>query len=298
MKLTYYTGHPNFGDMLNPLLARHVFGQKFDRLFDDDANHRLLFIGTIIERKAPAGCHETILGAGAGYHAGRYSLERRNVLCVRGPLTCDILGIDRGYAAIDPAILTSRYYKAGSPTSAGVLFMPHHSTHARAEAPLRGACANAGMDYVSPFDDAGAIIRKIAAARRVVTEALHGAVVAESFGVPCLPVVFGAKVLDVKWRDYAASIGADYRPAEIHTNIAFDGKVSFADRVKYAAFKVGFGKDKYKYLPVRKAAPSALSVLEGKLRALATGDAGLMRATAVKSASIARLDAAIEAFAS
>lgn len=297
MKLTYHTGHPNFGDVLNPLLAKHVFGARFDHLFDDDASHRFLFIGTVIERKTPEGSCETILGAGAGYQAGTYSVERRNVLCVRGPLTCDILKIDRSHAAVDPAILVSRFYDAGTAGS-GVLFMPHHSTHASAEAPLRELCGNAGLDYVSPFDDAEAIIRKIAGARRVVTEALHGAIVAESFGVPYVPVVFGAKVLGVKWRDYAASIGADYDPVEIHTNIAFGGDVRFSDRVKYAAFKAGVGKDKYKYLPVRRATPSAMSVLENRLRELSTGDEGLMRAAPAKGAAIARLDAAIAALAS
>jgi succinoglycan biosynthesis protein ExoV len=207
-----------------------------------------------------------------------------------------MLGIDRSFAAIDPAILTSRIYDSATSVSPGSVFMPHHSTHASAGTELRAICETIGLHYVSPLDDAEAIIAKIAAARRVVTEALHGAVVAESYDVPWVPVVFGSKVLAEKWLDFAASIGVEYQPVEIHTNIAFDGKVRFFDRVKYTVAKAGLGKDKHKYLPIRRATVSALSALEGKLRDLMTSNFGLVRSAQVKAASIARLDAAIGTF--
>jgi succinoglycan biosynthesis protein ExoV len=292
LKLTYYSGQPNFGDVLSPLLATRLFGE----IFDQDDSERLLFIGTVIRRSAPKGCHETILGAGAGYHAGRYSLERRRVLCVRGPLTCKILGVDQMLAAIDPAILTSRIYASGTGATGACLFMPHHASHASAGSQLRAACATAGLEYVSPLDDAERTIGKIRGARRVISEALHGAVVAESYQVPWVPVVFGSKVLTEKWRDFTASIGVDYQPVEIHTNAAFSGDVRLLDRLKYTLAKAGVGKKKYKYLPIKKATPSTLSTLERKLRALAASDLGLVRATSIKAASIARLDAAIAAF--
>jgi succinoglycan biosynthesis protein ExoV len=292
LKLSYYTDHPNFGDALNPLLAGPLFGD----IIDQDQRHPLLFIGTVIERHAEEGCDETILGAGAGYQSGAYSLERREVYCVRGPLTCDLLGIDRSFAAIDPAILTSRIYASTSASSTGCLFMPHHLTHSCAGGHLRAICETVGIHYVSPTDDPETIISTIAGADRIITEALHGAVVAESYNVPWIPVVFGSKVLAKKWQDFAASIGGDYQPVEIHTNIAFDGKVRLADRIKYAGSKVGLAKPKHKYLPVRKPTVSALALLENRLRLLKSADVGMTSSAAVKAASIDRLDAAISSF--
>lgn len=290
MKLSYYDHVPNFGDALNPILARRMFGD----IFNPGARDHLLFIGTIIGRKAPAGCREVILGAGAGYHSGKYSLDRRKVLCVRGPVTCDILGISRDCAAIDPAILASRFFPADT---SPVLFMPHHQTHTRAGAVLRDVCADVGLRYVSPFDPAEKIIRRIGGARRLITEALHGAVIAESFRVPWIPVVFGSKVLVKKWCDFCASVGAEYRPVEIFTNIAFGRRPLVLDRVKYTAHRLGMGKAKYKYLPVRRVTRSAMLALEKKLKELSVRDAFIVRSNAqVKAASIERLERAIERF--
>jgi len=290
MKLSYFDEVPNFGDALNPLLAPKLFGDVFSQSCSD----RLLFIGTTIGRKAPAGCREIIVGAGAGYQKGSYSLDRRKVFCVRGPATCDILGIDRDHAAIDPAILVNRFFPA---ERSPAIFMPHHQSHAMAERVLRDACAGAGLQYVSPLDPAEKIVKKIGGADRVVTEALHGAVVAESFGVPWIPVVFGSKILIGKWDDFCASIGVEYQPAEINTNIAFDGSPRISDRIKYAAYRVGLGKPKYKYLPIRRVSKSALSALEDDLRRLATRDSSIAHSNKqVKSVSLDRLDRAVESF--
>lgn len=290
MKLSYFDEVPNFGDALNPVLARRIFGDIFNQAHRD----RFLFIGTTIGRRAPEGCREIIVGAGAGYQMGRHSLDRRKVFCVRGPTTCDILGIDRECGAIDPAILASRFFKAErNPT----LFMPHHQTHTSAGRALREICGHVGLRYVSPFDPAEKIIKRIGGARRLITEALHGAVVAESFNVPWVPIIFGSKVLVAKWRDFCASVGVDYRPVEIFTNIAFDRHPRFSHRIKYAAYRLGMGKAKYKYLPVRRFRKSALLPLEGKLRELSVRDAFLARPNAqVKAASIGRLEKAIDRF--
>lgn len=290
MQLSYFRRIPNFGDALSPVLARHVFGD----IFDDDDSRRLLFIGTIIERKAPSDVHEIIVGAGAGYKRGPYDTQGRTVLCVRGPLTCDLLGIDRSHAAIDPALLISRYHTGGS-SGVGTAFMPHNHSHMIAGDVLASICGEIGISYVSPLDDVSSILSRLAGACCLITEALHGAVVAEAYGVPWVPVIFSSKVLEKKWHDFAATIGVEYRPMNLNANIAFDGRVRTADRVKYALSPAGLGKRKYKYLPVRKPDRAAFGILERKLKRLRQGQF-VKSDPAVKARSIARLEAALERF--
>lgn len=291
MYLTYYTDEPNFGDALNPVLAAKVFGD----VFTEDRTTRVLFIGTIIERSPPPGTRELIVGAGAGYKRGPYQTANREIFCVRGPYTCDLLGIGREYAAIDPAILAARYF-TGS-TGSGPAFMPHSSSHAMAAHVLSPMCRQLGISYISPLDEPARVMAQIAGASCLLTEALHGAVVAESYEVPWQPVVFSSKVLVKKWLDFTATIGADYSPADISTNIAFDGNVRFLNVIKYATAKAGLGKQKYRYLPVRKATDAALGRLERDLSRLKSG-AFVTADRAAKAASIARLDAALLRFRS
>lgn len=265
MQLGYYRDLPNFGDVLSPLLARCVFGD----IFDDDSSSRVLFIGTVIGRSAPPNAHEIIIGAGAGYKRGRYDTQNRTVFCVRGPLTCKLLGIDRSHAGIDPAILASRHFTHSS--AGGPAFMPHHHSHTSAGEVLAGLCGALGITYISPLGNAEATLSRIAGASCLITEALHGAVVAESYDVPWVPVIFSSKVLEKKWRDFAATIGADYRPVEICTNIAFDDTVRFANVVKHALGRARLAKPVYRYLPVKKSSQSALGALEAALAKLRTG---------------------------
>ncbi|MDR2011782.1 MAG: polysaccharide pyruvyl transferase family protein [Rhodanobacter sp.] len=282
---------PNFGDALNPLLAARVFGN----IFSDAAAEHLLFIGTIIEPAAPAGVHEIIVGAGAGYLQGPFSLDNRTVLCVRGPLTCNLLNIDSAYAAIDPASLAARFFAPTVAVAAIPAFMPHHQTHAVAGGVLESLCRDAGIDYICPVDEPLAVMAKISGAACLITEALHGAIVAHSYEVPWVPVVLGPQILGIKWRDFAATIGTVYAPVDICPNIAFDGAVCAANVMKYALARMGMGKARYRYYPIRRSTPAVLGRLQRALVQLTRGPF-VVSDPAVQARSIQRLDTAIERF--
>jgi len=289
MKLAHYQSKPNYGDALNPFLAPRVFGN----IFDDDDRVQMLFIGTMIRREARCD-REIIIGAGAGYQRGQHVMKDRTVFCVRGPLTCKTLGIDTELAAIDPAITLSRYVPAGSP--AGPSFMPHHHSHSLAEKHLRRACGEVGLDYISPLDDVETVTRQISASSVLITEALHGSVVAESYGVPWIPVIFSSKVLEVKWKEFCLTIGNEYRPIEIGTNVSFDGKVKLGSRIKYSLGKLGIAPKRYRYLPVKRLTADRLLAFERKLKDLIRSRPAAISNRSVAQTSIRKLDDAIDRF--
>lgn len=251
MKLYVIQKAPNFGDQLNFLVYPKLLGP----IFDTDMSLVLLGIGTVIGAQAPGGRHEIILGAGAGYQQKRHSLDNRTVYTVRGPGTAQLLGIEERYISIDPGVLVERLYPAEgtSKAPARILFMPHWQTEKAAGEQWRAACAEAGIEYVSPVDDTMAILERLRNCRLLITEALHGAVVAECFGRPWVPLVLGPKVLDFKWRDWCASIGIRYQP---HENMPllhdFDEPVSLNTYFKRAASSLGFGKTGWHYIATRR----------------------------------------------
>jgi succinoglycan biosynthesis protein ExoV len=293
MKLIYYAGHSNFGDLLNVTLSRKVFGD----IFDDDKSNRFLFIGTMIGRSPPPGTREIIVGAGAGYK-GHCTLERREIFCVRGPLTCKMLGLEDRYAAIDPAILCSRFYFPDRLLAkrTQVTFIPHFSTDMAAGGVFRRACEELGLTYVSPLDRVETVIDCISKSRHVITEALHGAIVAEAYGIPWIPVITASHVMQAKWDDFCRTIGLDYQPVEMHLNVAFNGAPQLTSYLKYASYRLGIGKDRYKYLALRNPKGDETKRLVAKLRSVLQEGHFITGKVSIKSRSIERLDNAIERF--
>jgi succinoglycan biosynthesis protein ExoV len=76
----------------------------------------------------------------------------------------------------------------------------------------RTVCAQAGMHYIDPLGGVEQVLSEIQATRLLITEALHGAIVADALRVPWVPVVAYKHILALKWLDWCESLGLDYRP--------------------------------------------------------------------------------------
>lgn len=230
----------NFGDALNPVL----FERLLPGLLDEDRGTVVLGIGSGLARVLPRFTSRrdvVVLGAGAGYVGHRlrwgrgfprealgvtqpvgppgastcaYDTSRVRFYFVRGPLTARFLGLEPELAIGDPALLTSRLSWGPVQRTGRPAFMPHVSTAARAD--LRPACEQLGIDYVDPRDDVASVMQQIRASDVLITEALHGAVVADSFRVPWTPVFASGWVLQFKWRDFSSSLGLPYAPLRIY----------------------------------------------------------------------------------
>jgi succinoglycan biosynthesis protein ExoV len=69
----------------------------------------------------------------------------------------------------------------------------------------------------------------------VVTEAMHGAIVADTLRIPWIPVVCSPEIATFKWRDWTASLDLPYRPIAIPPSSAFEAlkhrKLRLLDRL-------------------------------------------------------------------
>ena len=203
MKLHYFADAPNFGDALNPWLWPQLLGPRLD----GDTARLFLGIGTILKANVPAAQTYYVLGAGAGYGDAPRLDARWKIYAVRGPRTAAALGLPPELAATDGAALLRTVPLPDPEQDPAIGFMPHF--RAMPNVPWRWLCQRLGLRYLDPLAPVPATLAAIRGCSCLITEAMHGAIVADACRVPWVPVVTGSHVLDFKWRDWMESLELD-----------------------------------------------------------------------------------------
>ena len=226
MKVIYFQDpQGNFGDELNRWLWPRIFdgaisgfGHHGIESLEENGAEALLFygIGTILDDRIPAEPEKIIFGSGFGYGKPLADLTRCNIVFVRGEQTAAAIGVSRDKALTDPAILLRRFFPliADEKKLHDVSFMPHHSTTAGGF--WQKACTELGINYISPTGfDVEAVVKQISASRLVIAEAMHGAIVADAFRVPWIPVSTVRETNPFKWQDWCGSLNLQYSPIRL-----------------------------------------------------------------------------------
>lgn len=218
MEVVYYKAPGgNFGDDLNEVLWRHVLPPECF----DVPDTLLLGVGTIFdEGRLPesrvSGKRVFVLGSGAGYGPlpRTWPNPAWHVAAVRGPFTAELIG-QKSAAATDGAIFLAhaRDLLPERRAATGAIYIPHHGSLDRAD--WKSIAEYAGLAFVDPQWPLERVLHAIASARLVVTEAMHGAILADTLRVPWIPVTTSAHILPFKWLDWCASMNLVYRPHTI-----------------------------------------------------------------------------------
>jgi succinoglycan biosynthesis protein ExoV len=199
----------NFGDELNSLL----WPRLLPGFFDQNPDARFLGIGSILDARHDEGQHgrtalKLVAGSGYGGYEARIALDQTWIVhWVRGRRTAQLLGLPMSLGLGDPGSLVPL---AGLlPENAGhgnnhIGFMPHF------ESAIRGAweevAAATGTTLIDPRGDPGAIIAAIAGCRMVISEALHGVIVADALRIPWIAIEPLAPIHRPKWADWAGTL--------------------------------------------------------------------------------------------
>ena len=201
MKLHYWdSGGENFGDELNPWLWTRIF----NNIFDDRDSILFVGIGSLLNRFIPKAAGYHVFGSGIGYGELPVINGSWKFHCVRGPRTARALSLDPALGICDPAILVSRHFSTSGITRSGIAYMPHH--YSAKTGGWKTVCECAGFTYVDPAEPIETILTKLASAQLLLSEALHGAIVADSLRTPWIPVRTSPAFLEQKWLDWADSI--------------------------------------------------------------------------------------------
>jgi succinoglycan biosynthesis protein ExoV len=204
-QLRLYGWQENFGDALNHWLWPRLFPGHTD---GDDA--LLLGIGTVLSEKVPSHpVRKFVLGAGVGNGRLPEVSDEWTFLAVRGPRTAARLGLPPEVAITDSALLLRSQLGAISDRRHAVSFMPHIiSAYSEHWAPI---ARDVGFHYIDPRGPIEDVLRDIRESELLITEAMHGAIVADAFRVPWIRVQSGEfHAPTSKWLDWTESLGIDH----------------------------------------------------------------------------------------
>ena len=207
MKLMFFRGHTlNFGDDLN----EDIWPALAPELFDGDDTDGFSGIGTVIGMPMPPSRTLHVLGSGMGNHPlSRWSTRDVRFWCVRGPVTAKLAGLDASMAITDGAILTPLVdgFPKAATGGGGTVMVPHHES---LDYPgWDEVAARTGYTLVDPRTPTRDVVAKLAAAELVLTESLHGAILADSYGVPWIAFSTLKTFSGTKWVDWTMSIGEE-----------------------------------------------------------------------------------------
>jgi succinoglycan biosynthesis protein ExoV len=208
MKLTYFQHHiSNFGDQLNKIMWDELIAPEF---FNDDESTLFLGIGSILWDHHPKKPKKIVMGSGYGGYTGKPNLHDGSwdVAFVRGLRTAKSLGLEPELAISDAAILT-RFLKLDSlPKKYKVSFMPHFQSIPRGN--WKSACELAGIHYIDPTDaDVKSGLKEIQQSELLITEAMHGAILADTLRVPWVALEPIVPIHRNKWYDWSESLEID-----------------------------------------------------------------------------------------
>jgi len=195
----------NFGDDLNVWLWPKLIGE----CLDETDNIAFLGIGTILTQDIYnarlSGAKKIVLfSSGAGEKSVPVIDEQWKVYCVRGPRTAKRLGISSDYAIADGAYLLRTIDLPKPAKKYKTAFIPHHRSEDYID--WKKICQKAGIDFISakqPVDD---FLSKLFGCEKVLTEAMHGAITADAFRIPWVPVRFATNFYEEKWNDFFESM--------------------------------------------------------------------------------------------
>lgn len=221
MKLVYHEGK-NFGDAINPLIFNHYL----PNFFNTKKDYEFLGIGSILGLNRPDTDTKKIIVFSSGFggnDSATYGelptskeLEKYDIRCVRGPLTCKALGIDEKFGICDGAILLPKIIKVDKPKKHKFSYMPH--TGSLVYFPKwKELLSKIDINLIDPSGDVPFIIDEINQTETMLTEAMHGAIISDAYRVPWIPVKSNITINKFKWTDYCESVNLKFEPNMVKT---------------------------------------------------------------------------------
>lgn len=228
LPMWWHVGRPNFGDDLTPDLFQRLTGQAVRFEPNRSAPH-ILGMGSILSKATAASI---VCGSGLIEPAGT-PIRVRRAVAVRGELSLRALASPPDDVLMgDPAVLVSEFVAAPSQKTRRFGFVPHVRSIDRWT-----AWNVRGHTLIDPAAPAWEVVDAIAACEVVLSQSLHGVIVADALGVPSVWVAPSKDMQGgrFKFDDYFTTIDAPKDPVPESSDI-FLHPASYAASVGHYVF--------------------------------------------------------------
>ena len=201
----YPNGRKNFGDALNPWL----WSKLLPGVLDDNPSSAFVGIGTLINdalpRRTPKAKLRAIFSSGVGYEQSLPIVDDSyKIYCLRGPISAKKLGVNADLAITDGALLIRKLININPiPKKYKFSYMPLYKFAGTA---WEKVCEALDFGYISPEGEIDDILMRIRQTDVLISEAMHGAIVADALRVPWISVKTHPSILAIKWQDFCASM--------------------------------------------------------------------------------------------
>lgn len=251
----------NFGDDLNV----ELWPALFPDLAEKHPDTWLYGIGTILGGTQPEG-PKVVLGSGCGYRGTPALGGEWRVYWVRGPGTAAKCHLDPALGLGDAAVLWPPLHRARAPVAGRIGLIPHHKSYDGFD--WDALAREAGLFPIDPRHSPQQVADAIASCERVLTESLHGAIFADTLGVPWRALVLARRFNDFKWQDWLDTLGMQLRTAEVHVELKRE--LPLAKAIGNRLARLVRGADARNHLrPVRPATTSDVERVRQDLIAIA-----------------------------
>ena len=218
----------NWGDELNYYFLSKLFSKKLVEYNETDVDNYSL-IGSIANLFTD---NHTIIW-GSGIQVDRELKGKPKKVCaVRGPLTRKFfieINIKCPEIYGDPSLLLPYYYYPDIPKKYEIGYIPHWSSIDSLQTRKFIKDKRVHLIKLKGYKNWLTVIDEILSCKYIISESLHGLIMAEAYGVPNLWVDVTLKnIFDIKYHDFFQSIGMDReKPYKL------DGKFTVDTALKY-----------------------------------------------------------------
>lgn len=197
-------GANNFGDMLVPEIMKWICG-KSTQWVSHTTEGKLLCIGSEMNHPQILKRGDVIWGYGSKRNKEIRVPEGVRVLAVRGLRTGRLIGEKDPGVYGDPGILMPLVYQTERKEKWKVGVIPHYIDKKMFR------IKDPEILEININDNVYSIIDQINQCSSIISTSLHGAIVAEAYGVPTVWLKVGEKVggFEHKWNDYFSVTGRD-----------------------------------------------------------------------------------------
>ena len=208
IKLFWFNGTKNFGDLLNPVLLKELTGKKIKFIKPKYYHHtNFLAVGSILD---VASKDSIVWGSGFINDEKKCYQTPKKICAVRGPKTREVLlsqGIDCPEVYGDPGLLLPMIYNPKKEKKYKLGIIPHYVDKNNLWLSQFESDENIKIIDIQN-ENVFAFIDEVLSCEKIASSSLHGIITADAYSIPSIWLEFSDRVVGngFKFLDYFLSV--------------------------------------------------------------------------------------------